>query len=244
MRGVYAPIVPPRMTDRGPHNPSAARTTSTAPADLRERQGADADDRFGGRPCGSRDHEHLGSQRFARAFGRVVKRVVRLATRGAAGRIDRRRTVVVDRGAGEGIASAMKQTAQISWSRGYDGDVVPDSSFPVRGIWPWPSGCGGTSTTESPTDWFALARILGAPKTAFACGRAEGCRGRMGLQIGKPRRASGDAVRPRTVIATDSRAEQGLEVASALPKNDRGARTRGDARTASREGKALKGGHR
>lgn len=71
-----------------------------------------------------------------------------------------------------------------------------------------------------------------------------GCRDRLGLQIGKPRRASGDAVRPRIVVATDSRAEQGLEVASALPKNDRGARTRGDARTASREGEALKGRHR
>jgi hypothetical protein len=45
-------------------------------------------------------------------------------------------------------------------------------------------------------------------------------------------------------VATDFRAEQGLVVASALPKNDRGARTRGDAGTASRKGKALEGRHR
>jgi hypothetical protein len=68
--------------------------------------------------------------------------------------------------------------------------------------------------------------------------------GWVGLQVGKPRRASGSAGRPRSDAVTDFRAEQGLVVAPALPENDRGARPRGDAWTASRKGKALEGRHR
>jgi hypothetical protein len=107
-----------------------------------------------------------------------------------------------------------------------------------------PSGNGGTGVAESATGSPVHARVLGAPHRClftWACG---GCRVRVGLQAGKPRRASNSGVRTRTVAVTDFRAEQGLEVAPALPGNDRGARPRGDAWTASRKGKALEGRHR
>lgn len=63
------------------------------------------------------------------------------------------------------------------------------------------------------------AHLLRRP---FAGGRV-GERDRVGLQAGKPRRASGVGTRPRVFGATDFRADQGPGVELALPANDRGA---------------------
>lgn len=129
----------------------------------------------------------------------------------------------------------------VQWQRGAT-VTSPRSSSPANAACLRPSGCSGARRADQANRSICRGQVFGAPPSSFArCWRS---RGRMGLQVGKPRRASSSAVRPRAVAATDFRAEQGLEVASALPANDRGARTRGDAGTASRKGNALEGRHR
>jgi len=83
-----------------------------------------------------------------------------------------------------------------------------------------------------------------APSTPSVRGRAGGVVFRWGSRWGSPGEHRAMRFGHEPSVATDFRAEEGLVVASALPKNDRGARTRGDAGTASRKGKALEGRHR
>jgi hypothetical protein len=238
--GVFALIARPRATDRDPINPLATWTPSTAAADLTERGRADGTTASAVQPRGG---ETLDSSDAA-AVHAPSGGSRRHASDGLAGR----------RGPDSGgRPSSQERPARTSlrwWrrrsrSRAVRAVVMPTPLFLPRahGVaavfgrwWRWRRGLGHHIGPSVTGPW--------RPSSPPVRGHAGGCRVVVGLQAGKPRRASSSAVRPRAAAVTDFRAEQGLEVAPALPGNDRGARPRGDAGTASRKGKALEGLHR
>jgi hypothetical protein len=143
---------------------------------------------------------------------------------------------------GEDTASAVAQTVAVSLASWSDSDVDPIVPSPCvrcgRCLRAAVASIAWTGHRIGPRSRGSLVR----PARPFADGSARTFR--WGSKLGSPgeHRAMGFGHGP--IVATDFRAEQGLEVAAALPLNDRGAWTRGDARTASRKGEALKGRHR
>jgi len=193
-------------------------------------------------PRGARDLGHLGCCCDARAFGRDVLAGVRRS-----------------RGAPRGRP---EKTTVFSWGQdrrgrhfgdGADGQdpMASRCGSDVAPILPPPRDRCGRSLRAAvapvrrtrPPDRLASREPL-APSTPSVRGRARGVVFRWGSKWGSPGEHRAMRFGHEPSVATDFRAEEGLVVAPALPGNDRGARPRGDAGTASRKGKALEGRHR